>query len=173
MTQRGKPRRDNLVCTHPTGCTQPRFARKLCQEHYLAGPVLEDPNSKQASQIRHHAKLMAGQLEYIDFTAERSGQRIVLTMPNAGDIGLFLAQMGWRHHADLAVMKQTLDADGQPTWMPTDAPEVERREFPIPDLEGRDIPVEALDALEAAVARARAKAKEMGVDLTGTPDNAG
>ncbi|AEV52242.1 hypothetical protein [Nocardia phage NBR1] len=173
MTQRNKPRREPLACTHPSKCDKPRYARKLCQEHYLAAPVIEDPNTAAASRVRHHAKLMADQLQYIDFTAERSGQRIVLTMPNAEDIGLFLSQMGWRLHADEAVMKRSTDADGQPVWVPTDAPDVERREFPIPDLEGRDIPVEALDALEAAVARARARAKDLGVDLSGTPDNAG
>lgn len=172
MTQRNKPRREVLECNTP-GCTQPRFARKMCRDHYLAGPVLVDPNTKEAQQIRHHAKMLAAQLEYFDFIAERTGERIVFSLPQPVDVGLFLAQTGWRHHPDLAVLKKGLDADGQPMWVPTDAPDIAQREFPIPDLEGRDLPVEHLDALEAAIKRARAKAVEMGVDLNGAPDNAG
>lgn len=172
MTQRNKPRRETLSCSTP-GCDQPRFARKLCQEHYLAGPVVKDPNTKAASQIRHHAKLMAQQLSYFDFVAERTGERIVFSLPQPEDVGLFLSQVGWRFHPDLAVLKKGTDADGQPMWMPMDAPDIEQREFPMPDLEGRDIPVEALDALEAAIKKARARAADMGVDLNGVPDNAG
>lgn len=172
MTQRNKPRRETLPCSAP-GCTEPRFARKLCQGHYLAGPVVADPNTKAASQIRHHAKLIAAQLEYFDFVAERTGERICFSLPQPVDVGLFLAQTGWRVHPDLAVLKKTTDADGQPMWMPTDAPDVAQREFPMPNLEGAYIPAEHLDALEAAIKRARAKAKEMGVDLNGVPDNAG
>lgn len=134
---------------------------------------MTDPNSKAASRIRHHANLMAKQLQYFDFVAERTGERIVFSLPQPDDVGLFLSQLGWRLHPDEAVLKKTTDADGQPIWAPLDAPDVEQRDFPVPDLEGRNLPVETLDALEAAIKRARAKAKDMGVDLNGTPDNAG
>lgn len=172
MTQRNKPRREVLECSTP-GCTQPRFARKKCQEHYLAGPAVADTNSKEYRQILHHAKLLAAQLEYFDFVAERTGERIVFSLPQPVDVALFMAQTGWRYHPDLAVLKKTVDADGQPMWMPTDAPDIAQREFPMPDLEGRNLPVEHLDALEAAIKRARAAAADMGVDLNGVPDNAG
>lgn len=110
----------------------------------------------------------------MDFTAERTGQKIVLAMPNAEDIGLFLAQIGMRIHPDLAVLRRTPDADGETTWVPVDAPDIPQREFPVPTDEVlAKLGGDGLDALEAAIKRARERAKEMGVDLNGVPDNAG
>lgn len=176
MTKRNtpRPRSERGTCAHPDGCDQPRFARKLCQEHYLAGPVLTDATARMASEIRHHAKLMAEQLVYVDFVSQRSGQRIAFSVPSADEFGEFLVHVGWRLHPDKAVLKMTQDQDGQPTWMPLDAPAVAQRDIPVPSEDALSrLPVESLDAFMRSLERARAIAEERGVDLNGAPPDAG